>query len=160
MVRVSTGINSFCVTEYSYWFTTLVSSWPGIPHGKCVAGHKSVRLSTSGLVLIPFFVFFFWPRKWNFWMVLNSVEFILFICWQNLTLKLAGGTQVQTGNVTGSHCRCWFYKWKNWIFRLKCSDLRSNIWFTKPHDEYVIGITSFKCMPWKGLNRFDLLGKG
>lgn len=119
MVWISTGINFFYVTEYSYWFTTLVSSRPGIPRGKYVAAHKSVRLSTFGLVLIPSsfsFFFFSLPRKWNFCMFLNSVEFILFICWQNMILKLAGGTQVQTGKVTWSHCRCWFYKWKKITF--------------------------------------------
>lgn len=162
MVWISAGINSFCVTEYSYWFTTLVSSRPGIPRVKYVAAHNTVRLSTFGLVLIPssYYYFFFLPRKWNFCMFLNSVEFILFICWQNLTLKLSGGPQVQTGKVRWSHCRCWFYQWKNCIFRLKWNNLRGSTWLPKPQSEYVIRIMSSKCMPWKGLIRFDLLGKG
>lgn len=131
MVWFSNGINSFCVTKYYYWFTTLVSSQPGIPRADCVAGWKALEWGVLGWY--SSFFFFFFRRILNLWIVLNSVELILFICWQNLTLQLAGSTRSQTGQLMGSRCPFCFYNCKKLIFRLKCNNLRGNIWLTKPH---------------------------
>lgn len=152
-VQFWNGIDSFCVTQYDYWSTTVVSSRPGIPRGECVAGHKVFE----GGVLAWCFVLFvcFFPRKWNLWIALNSVGFILFIHWHTLTLKLA--PHWGTGELTGSRCQLWFYNCKKtavqW-FETQClvkQNLTANTW-SEP--------VRFKWACWKERKRFGPSGKG
>lgn len=123
MVQFSNGIDSICVTQHCYWSSAVVTSRPGIPPGECVAGHKV--LERGVLVWCLFCLVVFSPRKWNLWIVLNSVGFIVFIYWQNLTLKLA--LHSGTGELTGSCCQLWFYN----CGKLLCNDLRGSVWLNK-----------------------------